>query len=136
MLLQVCGYNPLFAEDMALVIAFFLAILAILVVLILKDCIVRLTNCTRCGRRMHSPSCQNFILRFVYEFLLEFCICVTFQLSVHDFADFSPTLQFGISAVLLAAIVGFFALIISLFMCRGPWILGFYTKSTSIGSLF
>ena len=123
---------------MLLVFSVFLTILAILFVFTLKDCIIRYTNCKRCGRRIrerHSPKCQNFTLRFFYEFILEFCICVALELSVQDFTEFSPTLYFCISVALLITIFGLIAFITTLFLCKGPWIPGFYTKGTSLGSV-
>jgi len=60
---------------------------------------------------------------------------VILQLAVQDFTEFSPTFQFGISVVLMIASIGLIIFIVSLFMCKGPSIPGFYTKGTSVGSL-
>ena len=62
----------------------------------------------------------------MYEFFLEFCICVTLQLSVKDLSEFSPTLQYFSSIALYLAILSLVAFVGSLFYLGGPWISGFY----------
>lgn len=43
----------------------------------IKDAIARLLpRQDKWWARQHSAWCQNFILRFCYEFFLEFCICI------------------------------------------------------------
>ena len=82
----------------------------------------------------HSEWCLNFILRFFYEFFLEFSICAFLQLSVKDFSEFSPTLQFYLSVAVTAAIIALVVFVISLFFWNGPWIPNYFTKGTSISS--
>ena len=82
----------------------------------------------------NSSWCHNFILRFFYEFFLEFCICIFLQLSVKDFSEFSPTVQFYMSVVITVAMIALVIFILSLFFRNGPWIPNFYQKGTSSGS--
>ena len=82
-----------------------------------------------------SSWCLNFILRFFYEFFLEFCICIFLQLSVKDFSEFSPTLQFYLSVAVTVAMIALVAFVISLFFWNGPWIPNYYKKGTSAGSI-
>ena len=82
-----------------------------------------------------SSWCLNFILRFFYEFFLEFSICAFLQLSVKDFSEFSPTLQFYLSVAVTVAIIALVSFVVSLCFWNGPWIPNYYTKGTSISSL-
>lgn len=122
---------------MVIIIAVLLFFLLIWLIIVLKDIILRLVKRKNSDPAKYKNSnwCQNFILRFVYEFFLEFCICIFLQLSVKDFSDFSPTLQFWLSVVIMVVIFALFAFIMSLFFCGGPWISNFYKKGTSSGSL-
>ena len=83
----------------------------------------------------NSSWCQNFILRFFYEFFLEFSICIFLQLSVKDFSEFSPSIQFYMSVGITVAMIGLVIFILSLFFRNGPWIPNFYQKGTTAGSL-
>ena len=59
-LLRACDYNPLFAQNMVIVIAVFLVILVVLAVVTIIDLIFTPTNRTLCGRRVrkrNSPCC-------------------------------------------------------------------------------
>lgn len=126
---------------MVIVIAVFLVILLVLFICTIKDLVIRFAQCSGCcNKRMkekqHSPCCRNFILRFIYEFFLEFCICIFLQLTVVDFEDFSPSIQYLLSVVLVVGLISLIAFVISRFICNGPWIPGFYaTESTSTKSL-
>ena len=72
-------------------------------------------------RKKHESWCSNFMLRFFYEFFLEFCIVVMIGLSVRDFSEFSPSFSY-FSAILitLTTIVVFAILIYHLFR-DGPY---------------
>ena len=129
---------------MVVIIAVLLFLVLIWLILVIKDLILRLikgknsevANSSKKRTMKNSSWCQNFILRFFYEFFLEFCICIFLQLSVKDFSDFSPTLQFWLSVVVIVAIFALFAFIMSLFFCGGPWVSKFYKKGSSSGSVW
>lgn len=57
------------------------------------------------------------------------------QLTVVDFAEFSPSLQFSLSVLLMIGLTCLIVFVISRFICNGPWVPGFYSKSTSAKSL-
>ena len=84
--------------------------------------------------KKHSPWCQNFMLRFVYEFFLEFCICVILQLSVKDLTMFSPSFQYFSSIAMFLGILSLVGFVLSLFYFGGPWISGFYIPKTAAKS--
>ena len=52
-----------------------------------------------------------------------------------DFDEFSPTLQFCLSAAVTAAMIALVAFVISLFFWNGPWVPNCYSKGTSAGSI-
>ena len=70
----------------------------------------------------------------MYEFYLEFCICVVLQLSVKDLSEFSPSLQYFGSIALILAILSLVGFVISLFYLGGPWVSGFYLPDTALKS--
>lgn len=75
-------------------------------------------------------------MRFIYEFFLEFCICAFLQLSVRDFGEFSPTLQFWLSVAVTGAIIALIAFVVSLLFCKGgPWVPSYYRRHTVLSSL-
>ena len=74
-------------------------------------------------------------MRFIYEFFLEFSICICLQLSVKDFSTFSPTLQFWLSVAVTVVMIALIAFIFSLCFFNGPWVGGFYARGTASGSL-
>ena len=68
---------------MIIIILVLLIFLTIWTVVIVKDFIVNfLPKQNKWWAGKHSPWCQNFLLRYIYEFFLELCICVILQLSV------------------------------------------------------
>ena len=124
------------AQNMIVVILVLMIFLLVWLVFFIKDYLVTfLPRGTRYWwARQHAPWCQNFVLRFFYEFFLEFCICVILQLSVKDLSDFSPTLQFFISIVTIMAILSTVALVTLLFFYGGPWVPGFFIRETALKS--
>lgn len=131
---------------MVIVIAVLLLIIFIWLIILAKDIISYLIR--RFGKNQ-SPTqnlrpdeqmkdsrwCQNFLLRFVYEFFLEFCICIFLQLSVKDFSEFSPGLQFYLSVGIVIALIALIIFVVSLCFKNGPWISNYYMKGTSASSL-
>ena len=74
-------------------------------------------------------------MRFFYEFFLEFCICAILQLTIIEkFNEFWPTLWYVIAAGVCLAILALIAFVLSLFVHGGPWISGFYNRSTALKS--
>ena len=87
-LLEACDYNALFAQNLVIILIVLGILLVFLVAFVIKDILFALGKClrfnnTRVGQskigkhfaeKKYSPWCQNFILRFLYEFFLEFCI--------------------------------------------------------------
>ena len=69
---KACNYAPLFANNLAIVLGVLLLILLGWLGLGIRDLILA----RRKGHihKKRAPWCQNFTLRFVYEFFLEFCI--------------------------------------------------------------
>ena len=68
---------------MIIIIIVLLIFLTIWTAVIVKDFIVNfLPKQNKWWAGKHSPWCQNFLLRYIYEFFLELCICVILQLSV------------------------------------------------------
>ena len=90
-------YTHLMGQNMVLIISVLVALLLLWSSIIMKDIINRFI-CPRAQKerrwyaRKHTAWCHNFILRYLYEFFLEFCICVFLQLSIRDYSDVSPRL--------------------------------------------
>jgi len=122
---------------MVVIVLLLLVCLLVWTLLATKDWLVKLLP--RPARanwwgQMHSPWWQNFVLRFCYEFFLEFCICATLQLTVVDFTDFSPTLQFFLALSIFVALLASIAFVVSLFFKGGPWVPAFYATNTVMQS--
>lgn len=71
----------------------------------------------------------------MYEFFLEFCICVCVQLSVRDFSDVSPSVQFVVSTLIAVAVLALLVFVVSQFWYKGPWVPRFYSKNFSFWSI-
>lgn len=131
-LLKACGYEHLFMHNMLLVFAAITLIVMVWVGLAVKDLIGHYTKSERpFMKRRHENKCNNFALRFFYEFFLEFCIVVFIQLSVTDFSEISPSFSYVLSILLVTCVVGLTVLVVSLFFCRGPYVDGYYQKGTA-----
>ena len=87
-------------------------------------------------KKKHEASCNNFALRFFYEFFLEISICVLINITVTDFSTFSSTSQWLISFVALIVIIGTCCWLVSLFCKNGPFLKGFYDKGTYLESFW
>lgn len=73
--LRACGYEHLFMHNMLLVFVALTLIVIVWVGLAVKDLIGRYSDSKRpFMKRRHENKCNNFALRFFYEFFLEFCI--------------------------------------------------------------
>lgn len=83
-------------------------------------------------KRRHENSCNNFAIRFFYEFFLEFCIVVSINLSVYDFGEFSTDFSYSISIVLVLLLVGLMFFVLYLLFKNGPYVEGFYKKNTAL----
>ena len=128
-------YTHLVAQNMIIVILVLLIFMTIWVAVLLKDFIVSfLPRQDKWWAKKHGAWCQNFILRYVYEFYLEFCICVILQLSVKDLTEFSPSFQYFGSISLFLGLLVLVGFVISLFYMGGPWISGFYIPNTALKS--
>lgn len=125
--LQACGYEHLYAQNLILVIAAVLLITLVWIIIQVKDFIAsrRPFQKRRLNKR-DEPMVTNFALRFFYEFFLEFAICITLNLSIVDFAEFSPSFQFTSSVLVILAIVAIVAFVGSLLCKRGPYAQNFY----------
>ena len=133
LLLKACGYEHLLAHNLLLVFLACLLILFVWMCLGVKDLIGMLSKSERpFMKKRHERICNNFALRFFYEFFLEFCIVVLINMSVMDFSEVSPTLSYVVSAVLATLIVVLFALVITLLFCKGPYVDGYYKKGTAL----
>ena len=122
---------------MVIIIAVLLLCLLIWLIFFIKDLVFRLVlKRANSESKISASLCQNFILRFFYEFFFEFCICVFLQLSVKDFSESSPTLQFWLSVLITMVIVALIAFVASLFCWNGPWISNYYSKGTSSVSIW
>ena len=84
----------------------------------------------------NEPYANNFMLRFFYELFLEFCICALVNVALRDTTDFSPTLQWILSIVVLVAIFVYIGWLISLFFFKGPYLEGFYTNGSLLSSFW
>jgi len=126
-MLLMSNYKHLFGHNLIIVTAVMALMGVILLGLAIRDLIVRKVT----GRsRPFAPWFANFILRFFYEFFLEFCICAFLQLSVVDSTTFAPTFQL-ISAVLFTvAIAALVLFVASLLFWRGPQVAGFFKRAT------
>ena len=84
--MQMAGYKHMFVQNLSLVIAVFVGLVILLALVIVKDVISRCAsrNLIKTRKDQSSPWCQNFILRFVYEFSLELYICALLQLTIED----------------------------------------------------
>ena len=114
-----------------------LALVIIYLLFALKDCMVKLCSkkCkSSCWAKMHLPYCQNFILRFLYLFFLEFCLCATLQLSVTFTLPEFSTVQFIIAIIVCTAMIALIIFVVILFFFGGPWVKGFYKKGTAVSS--
>ena len=134
-LFDLADYTHLVAQNMIIVILVLLILITIWVGVIVKDFIASfLPKQDKWWANQHSAWCQNFILRYLYQFFLEFCICVILQLSVKDLSEFSPSFQFFSSIGMFLAMLSLVAFVFSLFYIGGPWISGFYIPKTSLKS--
>jgi len=114
-----------------------LIFLTIWTMIIIKDFFVSFlpkTQRKKWWAKSHSSWGQNFLLRYLYEFFLEFCICVILQLSVKDLSDFSPSLQFFMSIGCFLAMLVLVFFVVGLFLIGGPWVPGFYKPNTVLQS--
>ena len=85
-ILNAADYDHLLARNMIIVGGVFSFILLVWLITVIKDQVAKKAKTkNKCCRRKHAPKCQNFVIRFVYEFFFEFCICIVLQLSVKDF---------------------------------------------------
>ena len=82
-------------------------------------------------KKRHGRWCNNFALRFFYEFFLEFCIVVMINLSVLDFSEFSPSFSYLSSLALILLIAGLTIFVVSLLFRNGPYVPGYYQKRTA-----
>lgn len=139
-LLEINGYNHLYGQNLALILFALFLIGAVWIALAVKDHLVRRGRIRKrkswLFKKPHEPRCQNFILRFAYEFFLEFCICVFINISIADFSQFSPSFHFLSSILALLAIFGSVGYIIYLFYNRGPYVDGYYRKNTFSSSIW
>jgi len=136
-LFQLGEYTHLMAQNMVLIILVLLIFLTIWTMIIIKDFFVSFlpnTQRKKWWAKTHSSWGQNFLLRYLYEFFLEFCICVILQLSVKDLSDFSPSLQFFMSIGCFLAMMVLVFFVVGLFLIGGPWIPGFYKPNTVLQS--
>ena len=131
-LLKACGYEHIFIYNMLLVFAAVCLILVVWMGLAIKDLIGSLSDSKKkFMRKRHGKWCNNFALRFFYEFFLEFCIVVFINLSVADFTEFSPTFSYLFSLALMILITGLTVFVISLLFRNGPYVPGYYKKRTA-----
>ena len=87
-LLKACGYEHLVAHNLMLVFAAVALIAITWILLAFKDLIGVLIKSRRpFMRKRHGKWCNNFALRFFYEFFLEFCIVLLINLSVIEFSE-------------------------------------------------
>ena len=131
-LLKACGYEHIFIYNMLLVFAAICLILFVWAGLAIKDLIGQLSDSkNKFMKKRHGRMCNNFALRFFYEFFLEFCIVVFINLSVTDFTEFSPTFSYLASIALIILITGLTLFVISLLFRNGPYVAGYYQKRTA-----
>ena len=136
-LLKSCGYEHLFAHNMMLVFTGIALIVLIWVCLAIKDLIGRLSKSKRpFMQRRHENKCNNFALRFFYEFFFEFCIVVFINLSVIDFSEVSPSFSYVMSILLTICVVGLAIFVISLLFCKGPYVDGYYEKNSALKDIW
>jgi len=137
LLLRACGYEHLASHNLLLIFAVISIILAIWVILCIKDFITKYLSPKRALlRKRHEPWCCNFSLRFFYQFFLEFCIGVFIWTSAADKAGSSTTFNDISSALLAFVIAALLLLVISLLIFKGPQIPDYYEKGTVLKSLW
>ena len=132
-LLRAYGYEHLIAHNMMIVLIAIGIILFVWVILAVKDCFATKVCQARrpCSKTRHESSCNNFLIRFFYEFFLEFCIVIMINLSVLDFSEFSPSFSYLITIALMVVIVFITALLIFHLLCKkGPYVSDYYKKGT------
>lgn len=130
-LLKACGYEHLFAHNMLLVLLAICIICGVWVALAIKDLIGKLTKSKRpVMQKRHGRWCNNFALRFFYEFFLEFCIVLFINLSVVDWSAVSPSFSYVSTLIITILAVALVVFIISLLFCGGPYVNGYYMKRT------
>ena len=96
-LLFMCGYKPLYAQNLIIVVGTVLVLAVIWNVIALKDYLSRPSQLGYLCRsrslsfvkNSHEPVVTNFALRFFYEMFLEICICVMINITFLDFESFS-----------------------------------------------
>jgi len=132
-LLRECGYEHLLAHNMMLVFAFIALILLTWIFLAIKDLFGHITKSKWHFLQLrHEKLCNNFALRFFYEFFLEFCIVIFINLSVADFSEVIPSISYAMSILVLICAVGLIIFIITLLCCNGPYVSGYYKKNTAL----
>ena len=132
-LLKSCGYEHLFAHNMMLIFIGIALIVFVWICFAIKDWI---GTCSKSKssfmKRRHENSCNNFAIRFFYEFFLEFCIVVSINLSVYDYGEFSTDFSYSISIELVLLLVGLMFFVLYLLFKNGPYVEGFYKKNTAL----
>ena len=128
-LLRACDYDYSITKNMAIIIVVLASILLVWFTCVIIDLI-----CNKSQKRFTRSSwCQNFILRFLYEFFFEFCICFLLQLVyIAKVNENNQIFQYVLFVLLILVVMAFIAFIISQFFYRGPWVPGFYEKGTLV----
>lgn len=140
--LRASDYVHLFARNTVIIICSVILIAAVWLLAALIDRLLAkkhpLKNYRfyKCGKSKNEPYVNNFLLRFFYELFLELCICSLINVALVDWSASSPSLQWALSCLVLAAIFVYFCWLISLCFCRGPYLSGFYHRGTAISSFW
>ena len=136
-LLRACNYEHLFIHNMYIVFIGISIICVMWGILAIKDLVGKYTRSEKPYlKKRHGKWCNNFALRFFYEFFLEFCIVVFINLSVIEFSDGSSTISALASIVLIVLICSLVIFVVTLFFCNGPYVPGFYVKRTALASIW
>ena len=135
-LLDICGFKHPFIESMLLIMSFAFLIVISWLILSIKDaigcCSSRSEN-SFCKRR-HGRQCNNFLIRFIYEFFLTFCLVIFINLSIIKLEEPTLTFSYIVTAGCSIVLTGLFLFLLSRLCCNGPYIKGYHMKGTAMSS--
>ena len=115
--IQMTGYANTFVLNLLVVI--FIASFLLVALIVARIC----DSCfQRRGDRRLAAWLQNFILRFIYEFFFEICLCSLIHIGLsQEVKTESPLYFWSVSVLSMLTIVVFVASVSSFFLHGGPY---------------
>jgi len=130
-LLDICGFKHPFIKRMSLIFAFAALILAVWLLFALKDLVGCACKNAFCKKR-HGKSCNNFAVRFIYEFFLTFCLVICINISVIQLSEPMPTFSYIFTVSFSLILSGMCLFLLTRLCFSGPYVKGFYKSGTAL----